>query len=118
MSNLRNLLSELGRDEEAERWLRVAVGAGSGTAMANLGSLYFRCERVAEYEKWWRRGAAAGDVTSMYNLAVVLEIRDRDEAAEFFRAAAAAGPPYAAEKLQGLLTGWTRSGAPYIAGIF
>lgn len=86
--------------------------------MANLGSLYFRCERVAEYEKWWRRGAAAGDVTSMYNLAVVLEVRDRDEAAEFFRAAATAGHPYAAEKLQGLLTGWTRSGAPYIAGIF
>ncbi|MFI6515715.1 tetratricopeptide repeat protein [Spirillospora sp. NPDC050679] len=73
---------ELGRDEQAVHWLRVAAERGDTLAMNDL-SLHLEDTDRAEAIAWMRRAAEEGEqATASYNLGILLEEDGELEEAE------------------------------------
>jgi TPR repeat protein len=84
----------------AERFYRVAIGAGEIHAFNNLGRILGDQGRDDEAETLYRQGVEAGDTKAAANLARFLAMRDRrDEAVAVARPAAEAGDADAQEWL-------------------
>lgn len=88
------VLSRLdGRDDEAEKWFRKAVGAGDTASLVGLGLLLGEQDRIGESEEWLRKAVDAGYTEAMLALGFFLGRQEGrlGEAEEWYRKAADAG---------------------------
>lgn len=99
------LFYEQGKKDEAEAYLRQAVGKEDTVAMAALGSLLAEQDhKKEEAEAWLRRAAEKGHSRAMYNLGFLLNKQGREEdAKEWLGKAVGEGLPEAIHELALLL---------------
>ena len=87
------LLEEQGDRAGAAHWLGQAADAGDLYAATSLGVLRSEDGDAARAEALWRQAAEGGIALAAYNLGQLLEPRDTDEAATWYRRAVDAGGP-------------------------